>query len=161
MMVMPLQVRAQCRLCSAQEQESQTIIDANSTVPLRVTIETNIRFSRLALNGQSGEAMLDENSGTTRTDGGLIDLGGLSLAGSARVTGEAGRAVRIDMPDSVRMVNQAGERAELVNLRSSLPAQPRLDMNGELTFRFSGTLRVDGNSGGNYRGRIPITAQYE
>jgi hypothetical protein len=160
MMVTPLQVTAQCRLCNAEEQESRKIAQ-KAAAPLRVTIEANIRFSRLALNGHSGEARLDENSGITRTDGGLIDLGGLSLTGSARVTGEAGRNVRIDLPDNVRMVNQAGQRAELVNLRTSLPARPRLNLDGELTFRFSGTLRVDGSGGGNYRGRIPITAEYE
>jgi hypothetical protein len=139
MLVTPLQVTAQCRLCTAQEQESRRAAETEAT-PLRVTIEANIRFSRLALNGHSGEAMLDENSG---------------------VTGEAGRNVRIDLPDSVRMVNQAGERAELVNLRTNLPARPRLNLDGELSFRFSGTLRVNGSGGGNYRGRIPITAEYE
>lgn len=160
MLVTPLQVTAQCRLCTAQEQESRRAAEREAA-PLRVTIEANIRFSRLALNGHSGEAMLDENSGVTRTDGGLIDLGGLSLTGSARVTGEAGRNVRIDLPDSVRMVNQAGERAELINLRTNLPARPHLNLDGELSFRFSGTLRVNGSGGGNYRGRIPITAEYE
>lgn len=156
----PLQVSAQCRLCSAEEQERKQERDTAET-PLRVTIETDIRFSRLALYGRAGEAVLDENSGVTRTDGGLIDLGGLSLTGSARVTGEPGRIIRVDLPDTVRMVNQAGERVELINLRTSLSARPRLNQDGELTFRFSGTLRVNGSSGGNYRGRIPITAEYE
>lgn len=160
LLLAPLQGGAQCRLCSAGEQAGASGRDTAS-VPLTVTIEADIRFSRLALNGRSGEARLDENSGITQTDGGLINLGGLSLTGSARVTGEPGRAVRVDLPQMVRMVNQTGDAAELVNLRTNLAAQPRLDLDGKLTFSFSGTLRVRGSNGGNYRGRIPITAEYE
>ncbi len=160
LLLTPLQASPQCRLCTADEQARQQERSEAST-PLRVVIEADIKFSRLALNGSSGEARLDENSGITRTDGGLINLGGLSLTGSARVTGEPGRAVRIDLPDQVRMVNQTGDPAELTNLRTNLPAHPRLNQDGALSFRFSGTLRVNSASGGNYRGRIPITAEYE
>jgi len=154
------QLSAQCRLCTAEE-NAQRNADNTSSVPLTVTIEADIRFSRLALNGRSGEARLDTNSGITQTDGGLINLGGLSLTGSARITGEPGRSVRIDLPERVRMVNQTGDQAELVNLKTTLPARPRLDLDGSLSFSFSGTLRIQNNSGGNYRGRIPISAEYE
>ena len=43
---------------------------------------------------------------------------------------------------------------------SDLPPLPRLDSAGNLTFRFGGRLRVTGDAEGEYRGDLPITAEY-
>ena len=37
---------------------------------------------------------------------------------------------------------------------------PRLDSAGNLTFRFGGRLHVSGDAEGDYRGDLPITAEY-
>ncbi|WOE75055.1 DUF4402 domain-containing protein [Alterisphingorhabdus coralli] len=131
-------------------------------IPLRISIEADIRFNRLAFAGAgAGEVQIDPASGSTRTDGGLVDLGGLALTGSARITGEPGRAVRVDLPHSIRLTSQTGGHADLVSLQTSLSPSPRIGPDGTLVFSFAGTLKVSGGIGGHYRGRIPITAEYE
>lgn len=156
----PQPVAAQCRLCP--QDQRQTSVQDQRQIPLRITIEADIEFSRLAFSGgSSGEARIDPNSGTTNIHGGLVDLGGLALSGSARITGEPGRTVRVDMPHRIRLTSQTGGVAELVSLETDLSPRPRIGPDGTLTFAFAGTLKVTGGIGGNYRGRIPITAEYE
>ena len=43
---------------------------------------------------------------------------------------------------------------------SDLPSMPRLDSMGNLTFRIGGRLTVSGDADGDYRGDLPITADY-
>ena len=105
--------------------------------------------------------MIDPDNGSRRLEGGLIDLGGPSVAGTVAVHGEPGRAVRIDMPRSIRMVGSNGGTIEITELRTNLSSAPRLDAFGQLEFSFGGDLRVTGDIDGTFRGRIPITAEYE
>ena len=64
--------------------------------------KSKLDFSRAALSGAGGGAIdLDPMNGSRRVDGGMIDLGGSALAGTAIVRGQPGRAVRIDMPVSL------------------------------------------------------------
>jgi len=58
------------------------------------------------------------------------------------------------------MTASDGEPAELVDFRTDLPDFPRLDGTGALEFTFGARLVVRGRQGGNYRGRIPITVDY-
>jgi len=48
----------------------------------------------------------------------------------------------------------------LTDFTSNLPPHPRLDANGELEFTFGARLVVKSGRGGNYRGRIPISVDY-
>ena len=49
---------------------------------------------------------------------------------------------------------------EIENLTISLPANPQLNANGELEFSFGARLVIKDGRGGNYRGRIPISVDY-
>lgn len=149
-----------CRLCSAPAPTEQ--IQQKRETPLTLEITTKLDFSRAALSGSGGGAIdLDPQGGGRRVDGGIIDLGGSSLAGTAIVRGEPGRSVRIDMPGSARMTSSTGGVIEIAGLRTSLGGQTRLDSTGRLEFSFGGRLMVTGNISGTFRARIPITAQYE
>ena len=73
-------------------------------IPLRIEIVSGIDFSRLALTGdQDGSAALDPQTGHRQTDRGLIDLGGMAFQGRAKVSGEAMRQVRIELPQRVTL----------------------------------------------------------
>ena len=50
--------------------------------------------------------------------------------------------------------------AELTGFSTDLPSSPTLDANDELTFSFGAKLVLRSGRGGNYRGRIPITVDY-
>jgi hypothetical protein len=53
-----------------------------------------------------------------------------------------------------------GGTAELTNVTTNLPAHPTLDAKGEQTCSFGARLVLRSGRGGDYRGRIPITEDY-
>lgn len=149
-----------CRLCKPDEAGEQALVERE--IPLSIEITTKLDFSRAALSGSGGGQIdVDPQSGSRRVDGGIVDLGGSALAGTAVVRGMPGRGVRIDMPNSARMTSSTGGVVEITGLRTSLTSSPRLDQTGRLEFSFGGRLVVRGNASGTFRARIPITAQYE
>ena len=80
-----------CRLCKPTD--TSTRAEIAREIPLSLEISTKLDFSRAALSGSGGGAIdLDPQSGSRRVDGGMIDLGGSALAGTAIVRGEPGRA---------------------------------------------------------------------
>ena len=139
-----------CRLCSTAEE-----------TPLSIDITTKLDFSRAALTGKGiGQIKVDPHSGSSM-QGGIVALGGYAAAGTVMIKGTPGRIVSIDIPSTVRMTSEAGGVIQIVNFRTSLGPAPRLDATGQLIFSFGGDLVVTGNLSGKFRGRIPITAQYE
>jgi hypothetical protein len=150
-----------CLLCAGGGAPT-ALTESDHSVPLSIEITTKLDFSRAALPASGGgQIELDPQSGNKRVGGGMVDLCGAALAGTAIVTGEAGRAVRIDMPTSARMTSAAGGVVEIIGLRTSLMGASRLDSTGRLEFSFGGTVVVRGNVSGTFRARIPITAQYQ
>ncbi|MDE2596098.1 MAG: DUF4402 domain-containing protein [Sphingomonadales bacterium] len=129
--------------------------------PLSIEITSDLTFSRMALTGQGeGSASIDPQTGSRRVEGGMVELGGVTVQGHGRITGEPNRRVRVEMPASVSMSTSQGGTAELTDLTTDLPAWPMLDATGSLEFSFGGRLRMRGNMGGNLRGRIPISVDY-
>jgi hypothetical protein len=130
--------------------------------PLQIEIRSSLDFSRATSTGTSGGSIaIDPNSGSRTVSGDVLDLGGSPFAGSAVVTGEPGRSVRIEMPSTIKLNSATGGSVEIVRLRTNLSPAPRLDMYGRLEFAFGGDLLLKGNVSGQFRGRIPITAEYE
>jgi Domain of unknown function (DUF4402) len=150
----PLGAQEACRLCySAGGAEGER--------PLTIEIHADLAFSRLALSGGgNGSAEIDAATGAKRTTGSLIDLGGMAVQGRGRITGEPGRTIRVDLPGQVTMSSPDGDSAELVDFRTDLPDFPKLDASGALEFTFGARMELRGRPGGNYRGRIPITVDY-
>lgn len=149
-----------CLLCTREGMQLAELADRST--PLSIEITTKLDFSRAALpESGSGEIDLDPQSGSKTVKGGMVDLGGAALAGTAIVKGEPGRTVRIDLPSTARMTSSTGEVVEITGLRTSLAGGSRLDSSGRLEFSFGGTLVVRGHVSGTFRARIPITAQYQ
>lgn len=148
---------AQCRLCDT----STTVREEESrTGPVSLEIETSLDFDRLILLGAGeGSATLLPN-GTRSVSGMISDISGRAMVGSAVVRGEAGRAVRIDLPARIELYSLSGGRIAIDDIISDLPASARLDSSGALSFRFGGRLRVSGDADGDYRGDVPITVEY-
>lgn len=149
----PLVAQDDCRLCFAGGDPADR--------PLTIEISADLAFSRLALTGrEGGSAEIDSVTGSKRTAGGMIDLGGMSVQGQGRITGAPRRAVRVDLPQRVMMTAADGTTAELTDFTSSLPPFPTLDAAGTLEFTFGGRIKLSGKQGGNFRGRIPISVDY-
>jgi Domain of unknown function (DUF4402) len=150
-----------CRLCDSR---SASVGAAQPTpdVPLRIEVETTLDFSRVAQNGgQGGEVVVDPKDGVRRVSGGLLDMGGMTLNGTARVSGAPNASIRVDLPTRVQLRSSSGGTAEVIDIRTDLTPAPRLDSAGQLVFSFGGRLVVKGSISGSFRGTIPITADYQ
>lgn len=129
--------------------------------PLRIEIESGLRFSRLALLGrEDGAARIDPRTGEKHVGSNMIDLGGMSFHGEATVTGEPHRPVRIELPPRVILRSPEGTEATLTEFVTDLPPVAMLDENGILRFSFGARLSSENGQGGHFRGRIPIRVDY-
>lgn len=150
--------RAQCRLCDTPT----TAVNSNgSKDAIALSVETSLDFDRVILNGSGEGSAVVLPSGERSVSGSVEAVSGRAMVGTIQVRGEAGRALRVDLPASVELHTIAGASIRIEELVTDLPADPRLDSNGALTFQFGGKLTVDGDSDGDYRGDLPITVEYQ
>src|SRR5688500_464187 len=91
---------AQCRLC-----ETPTTAAPETAAPgeLVVQVTTTLDFDQLVVHGTGdGSATLLPN-GERSASGSIAAISGRATIGSVTVRGEAGRAVRIDMPAQIQL----------------------------------------------------------
>ena len=159
-LAVPSTASAQCMLCGKPESGS---IAASRKVetPLHVDIETQLDMGRVAAGAGGGEVEIDPVTGMRRVRGDVRDLGGFAVTGTVTVRGEPGAEVRVFLPSSVDLESGSGGAARVTGLATDLGAAPRLGSDGRLQFRFGGRLQVSGATGGDYRGRIPVTVEYQ
>lgn len=149
---------AQCRLCDKPSTQRET--PANSK-PIELEIETSLNFDRLVLFGVGEGSARITPDGSRSAAGSIADIGPRAMVGKAVVHGEPGRAVRIDLPSRIELHSFGGDTISFDQVTSDLPAQPRLDSAGRLSFRFGGRIRLRGDAEGDYRGALPITVEYQ
>lgn len=151
-------VRAQCRLCASPVTQRAA---PDPRKDIRLEVETRLNFDRLVLVGDGeGSAQLRPD-GSGSAGGAIANLGPRAMAGSVTITGEPGRALRIDLPSRIELYALGGSSISFDEVASDLPAVPRLDSAGRLTFRLGGRIRVRGDAEGEYRGDLPITVDYQ
>ena len=148
---------AQCRLCDVPTTQMPTE-SVDSDVQLQ--IETSLNFDRLVLSGSGNGAATIRPEGTNSAEGAVIGVGPRASVGTVLVHGAPNRALRIDLPHRLELYSLSGGHITLDDVTSDLPASPRLDAAGNLSFRFGGRLIVSGDSDGQYRGDLPITVEY-
>jgi len=68
--------------------------------------------------------------------------------------------LRVELPHRIELYSLSGGRIMLDQVVTDLPAMPRLDSAGNLSFRFGGRLVVTGEADGQFRGDLPITVEY-
>lgn len=153
---------AQCLLCAKDDGgvPGGSRAGARET-PLRVEIETQLDFSRVAVGAMGGEVAIDPATGARRLSGQVVDLGGYAVSGVVSVRGAPGAALRVILPPTVDLESASGGRARVTGLVTDLAGVPRLGPDGRLRFRFGGRLRLDARDDGDYRGRIPVTVEYQ
>ena len=147
---------AQCRLCDTPELIVDPATEEDRRVQLQV--ETMLDFDQLVVLGD-GSATLGP-SGARLTEGGIAALSARAMVGEVVIRGEPGRRVAISLPQRIELHNVEGGQIRLESIEHDLPSQPELDASGELRFRFGGRLEISGAAEGDYRGDIPIVAEY-
>ncbi|MEA3068161.1 MAG: hypothetical protein QOK41_1568 [Sphingomonadales bacterium] len=148
---------AQCRLCD-DPTTARPADGPNGDVQLQ--IETGLNFDRLILSGSGAGAATIRPDGSSSAAGAVADVGPRAMVGTVLVHGDAGRAVRVELPRRIELYSLSGGRITLDEVTSDLPPAPRLDAAGNLSFRFGGRLTLTGDADGQYRGDLPVTVEY-
>jgi uncharacterized protein DUF4402 len=150
---------AQCRLCD------QPTVERAQDAPggdVELRIETSLNFDRLILTGAGNGAVTIRPDGSSLAAGAVTDVGPRAMVGTVLVHGDPGRSVRVELPHRIELFSMVGSgRMTVDDISSDLPAIPRLDAAGNLSFRFGGRLLVTGDADGQYRGDLPITVEYQ
>ena len=145
-----------CQLCES--------VPSAAKVPLRplaVSIDATLDFSTAVhTNRGAGSITIDARTGRRQLIG-LISLGGPALVGTVTITGEPFARIVVDLPGSIMLNSNLGAVADVTQIRSDLPPHPMIGQDGRLVFTFGGRLTVRDEAAGDFRGRIPITADYE
>jgi len=149
---------AQCRLCSKPSTARDDTVNGGD---VRLEIESNLNFDRLIILGSGAGAAVIRPDGSNEAQGAVTQMGPRSMVGTVSVHGEAGRIVRVDLPQRIQLYSLGGGSITVDDLTSDLPSLPRLDSAGNLTFRFGGRVRISGDADGEYRGDLPITVEYQ
>jgi hypothetical protein len=157
MSAMPVPAGAQCRLCEPPTTSRDAGGDGGR---VSLEIEPGLDIDRLILLG-TGEGTATLRPDGSRSVSGVVgDIGSRAMVGSAVVRGEAGRAVRVELPSRIELYSLSGDRITIEDIVTDLPANARLDAAGRLGFRFGGRLRIIGDAEGDYRGDVQITVEY-
>jgi hypothetical protein len=150
---------AQCRLCADPAVTAPS--DAGPTGDVDLQIETSLNFDRLILSGSGPGAVTIRPDGSTGVEGSVLQAGPRAMVGTVLVHGIANRTLRVEIPRRIDLFSVSGAHMTLDDIRSDLPAVPRLDSAGNLSFRFGGRLIVSGDGDGPFRGDLPITVEYQ
>ncbi len=156
-MAAPRPAAAQCRLCDAPQTNRAEDGDQGG---IRVEVETNLNFDRLILFGSGNGSAQLRPDGSASNSGSVADVSPRAMVGTVTLHGEPGRGIRIDLPRRILLHSLSGGEVSFDDVVSDLPSLPRLDSMGNLTFRIGGRLTVGGDADGDYRGDLPITADY-
>jgi hypothetical protein len=148
----------QCRLCSSPVTARDDLANQQD---VRIEIETNINFDRLVLLGAGAGTAVIRPDGSHSAQGNVSEAGPRAMVGTATVHGEPGRAIRVELPQQIELYSMGGGRISFDEVTSDLPSLPRLDSAGNLSFRFGGRVKISGDAGGQYRGDLPITVEYQ
>jgi len=148
---------AQCRLCDSPT----TVREAEgSKGEVQLEVQTSLNFDRLILLGAGEGTAVLRPDGSSSSTGMIADVSPRAMVGTVTVHGEPGRMIRIELPSRIELHSLSGGEVTFDDVASDLPSVPKLDSAGNLTFRFGGRLRIIGDAEGDYRGDLPITAEY-
>ncbi len=158
LVALPQMTSAQCRLCAPGSGDTSKL----PAKPLQIEIEAALDLGRAAHRGQStsGTVSIDPITGVRRVAGGLVDLGGMSLKGIVRLSGDPFAPVAVSLPNKITLTASDGSTADVVELKTDLSPNAALDSQGRLSFAFGGRLIVTAGAAGDFRGRIAISAEY-
>ena len=145
-----------CQLCTTGPAAPKVALR-----PLTVAIDTALDFSTASHTSRgSGSITIEARTGRRQIIG-LVALGGPALVGTVTITGEPFARIVVDMPRTIVLNSNLGATADVTEIRSDLPPHPAIGSDGRLVFTFGGRLTVRNEAAGDFRGRIPVTVDYE
>lgn len=153
---LPQEALVPCALCSP----ASNLAEQNAATPVSLAVEAKLDFDRLILAGAGlGSAELGPD-GSRSVSGSVTAISARAMVGEVVIRGEPGREVRVDLPASIELLGLNGGSIRVESIRSDLPAVPRLDSSGRLSFRFGGVVQIAGDLDGEFRGDARIIVEY-
>jgi len=153
---MPQDVSAPCRLCESGSEAAK----GKPATPVTLDVEAKLDFDQIILASSGAGSVELGPDGARSVSGSVTAVGARAMVGEVVIRGEPGRTVRIDLPRQVELFGRNGGSIRLESIHADLPAMPRLDDNGRLSFRFGGVLRLSGDLDGEFRGDVRIDVEY-
>ncbi len=157
LLLAPASAPAQCRLCDTPTTQAD---GETREGPLSLRVEAALNFDQLILMGAGEGSAKLRPDGSSQVGGTISAMSNRAMVGTATVRGEPGRSVRIEIPDRIDLYSLSGGRVSVDEIASDLPDLPKLDSSGSLVFHFGGRVRIAGDAEGDYRGDLPIIAEY-
>ena len=148
---------SQCRLCSTP---TTSLDQAQASDKIALDVQTSLNFDQLVVDGGGSGSAVIRPDGSTQNVGAVTDISPRAMVGTVVLHGQPGRMIRVDLPNRIVLHSLSGGEISFDDVVSDLPSVPRLNSAGTLTFRFGGRLHVSGDAEGQYRGDLPITAEY-
>jgi hypothetical protein len=148
---------AQCRLCSTP---TTTRDESQAADKIALDVQTSLNFDQLVVDGGGTGSAIIRPDGSTQNIGAVTDISRRAMVGTVVLHGQPGRTIRVELPSRIVLHSIGGGAITFDDVISDLPSVPRLDESGALTFRFGGRLHITGDADGQYRGDLPITAEY-
>jgi Domain of unknown function (DUF4402) len=149
-------VAQSCQLCAATQAAPKVPLR-----PLAVSVDAVLDFGTAVHSGRgSGVIAIEARTGRSQVIG-LTPLGGAALVGTVTITGEPFARIAIDLPRTITLNSNLGAVADVTEIRTDLSAHPQIGADGRLVFTFGGRLTVRDDAEGDFRGRIPLTVDYE
>lgn len=133
----------------------------NIVSPLTLTNDTGLNFGTV-VGPFAGEVVHVDTAGVRTCPGTLTCSGNASVsAASFSLTGTAGQAVVLTIPNSVTL-NGSVSGSLSVDLSGDKPADPTLDSSGNASFSVGGKLTIPtGTVDGVYSNTFDVTANYQ
>lgn len=148
---------AQCRLCTTPTTNRD---DSQISDRIALDVQTSLNFDQLVFDGRGSGSATIRPDGSIQNAGAVTDISPRAMVGTVVLHGQPGRTIRVQLPSRIVLHSIGGGEISFDDVVSDLPSLPRLDDSGSLTFRFGGRLHVSGDAEGQYRGDLPITAEY-
>ena len=148
----------ECRLCSAPP--AGTVVADPPKTPIQLELQSRLDFDRIVFDGDGTASVSVTPDGAASIGGSGSGTAARAMPGSVLIRGEPGRLVRVDLPRTIVLTGSNGGQVRLDDVRTDLPAMPRIGSDGSLSFRFGGKIQVSGAVDGAFRGDFPITVDY-
>ncbi|SDH79040.1 DUF4402 domain-containing protein [Roseospirillum parvum] len=128
---------------------------------IRVRERLPLRFGNVITDPRRPGRVVILPSGERRLEGGATDMGGRYNAAEFAIVGMPGRQFSVLLPEEIELRGRNGTLT-IRDFTTDSPETLRLNRIGLGRIGVGATLHMKpGQSSGHYRGRIPISVQYE
>ncbi len=151
---------------SARAATTSTTIQLTIVAPFTVVKQADLAFGNLIASPAAGSVIINPDSGTRSTSGGVIGASGSYNPARFVTAGSPNQHITIKITPKTITLNRIGGGASMpvskFTRNNTPPNSARLDANGNYTFTVGATLDVAANQmAGSYTGTFDVEVSYQ